>query len=419
MDLVNYNKEIEDYSEIIGVYKVKEIKEMASKLQGERIVMVNSTPSGGGVAEILISMTQIMNNLGLKVGWRILKGPENFFQITKKFHNSLQGEEIELNNDIKETYEQVNYENSLIKHIGKHDLIVIHDPQPLPLINFYKKRIPWIWRCHIDFSKPNPELLDYLKQFINKYDSVIVSTEDYKQKGLNVKQIVFPPSIDPLTLKNREMSQEEIIEVLEKKGIKLNKPIITQVSRFDKWKDPIGVVNIFKQIRREFDCQLVLLGNLAIDDPEGPEIYKEVTKETNGNPDITVLMNCDDNDRTVNALQRASHIVIQNSIKEGFALTVSEALWKETVVVSRPVGGIPLQIIDGKTGFLYKTQEECVKICLWLLKNDELRKNIGKQGKEHVRNNFLITRHVLDYLKLFDYYLNRNHKFNVDRDFIG
>lgn len=411
------SRKIEDYTSIVGEKVVEEIKQFAQRLQGEEIIMLNSTPAGGGVAEILMNLVIILNNLGLKVGWRILKGPETFFQVTKSFHNGLQGENIRLSEPNKQLYEQVNAHNSLMTHIAKHDLVVVHDPQPLPMVNYYKKRIPWIWRCHIDLSRPNQRLLKYLKPFIEQYDAMIVSCKDYQQKTLDIKQLLIAPSIDPLSVKNKPMPPREAKKILRKQEIPLNKPIISQISRFDKWKDPVGVIKVFEIIKKQADCHLVLMGNMAADDPEGPEIYKEVIKRVNKNPDITILLNCSDNDRTVNALQTISHVVLQKSLKEGFALTVSEALWKGTPVVGTRVGGIPLQIINGQTGFLVKNNQEAAVACLKLLKDAKLRKRLGQQGKERVRKNFLITRHVFDYLKLFDYYLNFSHRFNIGRDY--
>jgi trehalose synthase len=413
MKLKPYTKTVEDYKLIVDPKEIDKIYKYASKLQNEHIVMVSSTPAGGGVAEILNSLVLLLNSLGVKTGWRILKGPDNFFQITKDFHNALQGAPITLNKRTLGIYQQVNYNNAMMNHLGDHDLVVVHDPQPLPLIQYYKKCIPWIWRFHLDLSKPNKELLNYLKPIIEQYDAMIVSTPEYKQKSVGTQQIVFAPSIDPLSDKNKELDQNMIELLLRRQRVRFNKPIISQISRFDKWKDPLGVVQVFEQVRKKIDCQLVLMGNMAIDDPEGPKIYREVIKHVNNNPDVTVLLNCADNDRTVNALQRASKVVIQKSIKEGFALTVSEALWKGTPVVGTEVGGIPLQVIDKKTGYLVKDKKQAANACLRLLKNQKLQETLGRQGKEHVRKNFLITRHVLDYLKLFDFYLNVQHKFNI------
>lgn len=410
-------KNIEEYRGVAGSEVLEQIYSYAERLQGEHIVMVNSTPTGGGVAEILNSLVLLLNNLGVKTGWRILKGSDSFFQITKEFHNAFQGAGIKLNRRKRGTYEQVNYNNALMNHLDSHDLVVVHDPQPLPLIRFYKKRIPWIWRFHPDMTHPNKELMQYTKPFIEQYDAMIVSSPEYIQKGLKVKQIIIHPSIDPLSDKNSYLEKAKVKTLLHRRGIKMNKPIVSQISRFDIWKDPLGVIDVFEQVRKKINCQLVLMGNMASDDPEGPEIYRQVMKRTNGDPDITVIVNSPDNDRTVNALQRASHVVLQKSLREGFALTVSEAMWKETPVVGTRVGGIPLQVRHRKTGMLVTSNHEAAQAVLQVLSNARLRKRLGTQAKEHVRKHFLITRHVLDYLKLFDYYLSIQHKFNIGRDY--
>jgi len=411
------DKLIDDYLPIVGQSVINEIHKFADRLKDEHIVMVNSTPSGGGVAEILNNLVILLNNLGVKTGWRILKGQENFFQVTKDFHNALQGGDFTANKRLLNLYEQTNYNNAVMNHLDNHDLVVIHDPQPLPLIRYYKKRIPWIWRFHPDLTDPNNNLLKYLKPFIEQYDAMIVSTEEYKKPSLDIQQLIMHPSIDPLSDKNMDLDRNKTDLILKRQGVTRQKPIISQISRFDKWKDPVGVIQAFEQVRKKVDCQLVLMGNMASDDPEGPIIYKEVMKRANGDPDIKILLNCADNDRTVNALQRASDVVIQKSLREGFALTVSEALWKETPVVATEVGGIPLQVRHNKTGLLVHDIDETAKACLKILKDNKLKKKLGKQGKEHVRENFLITRHVLDYLKLFDYFLGIQHKFNIGRKY--
>ncbi len=408
---------IEDYRSIVQNDVLNEIYHYAGILQGEHIVMVNSTPAGGGVAEILNSLVLLLNSLGIKTGWRILKGSDSFFSITKSFHNALQGGDINIHKRMKSLYQQTNFNNALMNHLDVHDLVVVHDPQPLPLIYFYKKRIPWIWRFHPDLSEPNQSLMKFLKPFIERYDAMIVSSESYKKSIFDIKQIVIHPSIDPLTEKNQDMSMNQATVLLKRKGISTRKPIMSQISRFDKWKDPLGVVRVYRQVKKKIDCQLVLLGNMASDDPEGPEIYRAVMKEVNNDKDITVLMNVSDNDRTVNALQRASTVVLQKSLKEGFALTVSEALWKGTPVIGSRVGGIPLQVIHNKTGLLVNNIKETTSAVLNIMNSKNLRNRLGKQGKEHVRKNFLITRHVLDYLKLFHFYLARQHKFNIGKKY--
>jgi len=408
---------IQDYFRFCNKKTKSEILKLADKLEDEHIVMINSTPSGGGVAEILNSLVLLLNDLGLDVGWRILKGSDDFFQVTKEFHNGLQGEKVTINHRKKELYENTNEINARSTHIESHDLVVVHDPQPLALIEYYKKRIPWILRLHIDLSKPDQRVLEYLKPYIEQYDSVIVSSKKYKQKSIKAQQLIMPPSIDPLNTKNFPMTNRSMINILKKHGVTLHKPIISQISRFDKWKDPVGVIEVFKKVKKQFDCQLVLLGNLSIDDPEAPAILKEVRKKANHDKDITILLNVEDNDRMVNALQSVSEVVLQKSLREGFALTVSEAMWKGTPVVASRVGGIPLQVKDGVTGFLINNISQASEACLKILTNKKRRNRMGRAAKKHIKNNFLITRHILDYLRLFDFYLNQSHQFNIGKKY--
>jgi len=391
-------KYLSEYKKIIGNEKINKIVEKASPLTERHFVHINSTHYGGGVAEILNSLVYLMNDIGLKTGWRVIKGTPDFFEITKKFHNAMHGEEINLTPIKKKIHQETNRKNAFIHHIENHDYVIVHDPQPLPLINYYKKNHSWIWRFHLDSTKPNMEVWNYLRKFIEKYDEVIFSHKKYIQK-LNVPTNIIHPSIDPLNEKNKEIKESKCDRFLSKRGIDSDKPIISMISRFDKWKDFPGMIQSFKEIQKETDCKIVLLGNTADDDPEGKMIYDKIKKLVNGNDSITLLT--ENNNFLVNALQRKSKIVFQRSIKEGFALTVSEALWKETPVIASNVGGIPLQVINNKTGFLVNNNRECTKKAVKLLKNEKLRKKLGKQGKEHVRKNFLITRHLENYLDLF------------------
>jgi trehalose synthase len=389
---------LKDYKNVVGEELVKKIYEEAAPLEKKHIEHVNSTFYGGGVAEILNSLALLMNDVGIRTGWRLLKGHSDFFNVTKKFHNALQGANIILSDDKKKIYLETNEVNSVIMHIDFADCVIIHDPQPLPLINFYKKKQPWIWRCHVDLSDPNSELWAYLKKFIEKYDSVIVSMEQYKKQDIQKPYNIIPPSIDPLTAKNKPIPDAVIKKYLSKSGVDLDKPIISQISRFDKFKDPIGVVKSFEIIKKQVDCKLVLIGSMASDDPEGDTIYNKLMEKVKGNKDI-ILINYTD-DFLVNCLQRASDVVIQKSLKEGFGLTVTEALWKGAPVVAGNVGGIPLQVIDGKNGYLVNNIKECADRTIKLLKDYKLREEMGKFGIEHVKKNFLITRHLLDYIRL-------------------
>jgi len=391
---------LDDYRKIVGDKKINEIIKEAKPLKGKYIVHVNSTFYGGGVAEILDSLVYLMNQVGIKAGWRLLKGHCSFFEITKSFHNGSQGANIKLTPKIKKVYEEANRHNSIFMHLEKNDAIIIHDPQVLPLIKFYKKQQPWVWRCHIDITKPNKKLWNYLKNFINLYDEMIISDSRYRKKDIKVPQTIIMPSIDPLNEKNKKLSPQKIKSILSELGIKFNKPIISQISRFDIWKDPCGVIEVFKKVKKKTDCQLILLGNSATDDPEGLKIYYEVAKKAKKIKDVTLLLNVNNNDLVVNALQRVSEVVLQKSIREGFALTVSEALWKGTPVIGGNVGGIPNQVIDGKNGYLVNNIEECADRTIKLLKDDRSRKKMGKYAHEFVKENFLITRHLLDYIKL-------------------
>ena len=389
---------LKNYGSIVGEKLVGEIYEEAAPLEDKHVEHINSTYYGGGVAEILSSLTLLMNDVGIKTGWRLLKGSQDFFNVTKKFHNALQGENIRLSENKKKIYTECSEINSIIMHIHSLDAIIVHDPQPLPLINFYKKKQPWIWRCHIDLSNPNKELWSYLKQFIEKYDAVVVSMEQYKQKDLQKPHHIIQPSIDPLTVKNKFIPDSVVKRYLSKFGVDLDKPVISQVSRFDKWKDPLGVVNSFEIIKKQVDCKLVLLGSMATDDPEGEIIYNRLMEKVKGNNDIIVINYADD--FLVNCLQRASDVVIQKSIREGFGLTVTEALWKGTPVVGGNAGGIPLQVIDGKNGYLVNNVKECADRTIKLLKDPRLREELGTAGIGHVKKNFLITRHLMDYIHL-------------------
>lgn len=389
---------LNDYRKIVGDEKIDEIIREAKPLRGKYIVHINSTFYGGGVAEILDSLVYLMNQIEIKAGWRLIKGIPSFFDITKSFHNGCQGADTKLTAKVKEIYEGTNFHNSTFMHLEKNDAVIIHDPQVLPLIKFYKKNQPWIWRCHIDITKPNKKLWNYLKKFINLYDEMIISDECYHKKDIEIPQTIIMPSINPLNERNKRLSKQKAKAILSKHGIKFDKPIISQISRFDIWKDPRGVIESFKKIRKTVDCQLVLLGNLATDDPEGFKTHQEIIKKAKGQKDITILLA--DDILAVNALQTVSEIVLQKSLREGFALTVSEALWKGTPVIGGNVGGIPNQIINGKNGYLVNNVEECANRTIELLRDDKLRKKMGKFGREFVRENFLITRHLLDYIKM-------------------
>jgi len=396
---------IESYRRIVGDYPIAEIYKKARKLYGKNILDINSTYMGGGVAEILSSMVPLINNVGIDEDWRILHGNPDFFTITKKFHNALQGGKIHFTEMKKKLYLKTNEEFSAYTRLGQNQVVIIHDPQPLPLITFYKKRQPWIWRCHIDLTSPNKKLWDFLKNFILQYDIVVISLENYRHKDLYVDQRVIPPAIDPLSPKNVELSQVTIEKYLKKFHILLDKPIITQISRFDKWKDPEGVIDVFKKVKEEVDARLILCGSMATDDPEGYKIYERVKRKADKLIEKgDVILITSENNILVNVLQRVSSVIIQKSIKEGFGLTVTEALWKERPVVASNIGGITLQIKDGETGFLLEPDDtdNFAKKVIEIIKDKELAIELGRNGKEHVRKNFLITRLIIQHLDLLN-----------------
>lgn len=398
-------KRIENYRGIVRDEILADLHQRASRLWDKHVVHVNSTAQGGGVAEILYTLVPLMNDVGLDAGWRVLVGSTDFFNVTKSFHNSLQGAPIDLSENKKRLYTQASENFAAYTHISRHDAIIIHDPQPLPIIRYYKKRQPWIWRCHIDLFAPDPTLWEFLKSYILRYDLMIVSHETYLRPDLPIEQRVINPAIDPLNQKNVELPARTIAKYLARRKIPTDKPLITQVSRFDRFKDPLGVIDVFKQVRESADCRLVLAGNMATDDPEGYAMYDKVRRRAGSLLDsghIILLIGASDIE--INALQRASAVVLQKSTREGFGLTVSEAMWKGVPVVASNVGGIPLQIIDGETGFLVEPNDisACAKRIVELLADPQMAADLAGRGKEHVRENFLMTRLLGHYLALLD-----------------
>jgi trehalose synthase len=388
--------QIGEYEEFVGSGTIARIRKKAEALKGIHVAHVNSTYYGGGVAELLSSITLLLNSVGVRTEWRVIQGSPDFFSITKKVHNALQGGELNLSKRKIDIYEKVIYENSVRNILDYHDFIIIDDPQPLGMINHYKKTCPWIWRCHVDLSNPNKPLWNYMVPYIEKYDAVIFSLKEYA-KELKTPQVFFMPAIDPFTIKNKELSEREIKERLDRYKIPTDLPIIVQVSRFDRWKDPEGVIKAFKLARREVDCTLVLLGNAATDDPEGQRVYESLL---NCQEERIIILSHQDS-ALVNALQRKAAVVLQKSIREGFGLTVAEAMWKGTPVIGGNVGGIRHQIKDGVNGFLVSSVEEAAKRIVQLVNDKGLRQRMGKNAKEIVRKNFLMTRLLEQYLDLF------------------
>ncbi|HDM90791.1 MAG TPA: glycosyltransferase [candidate division WOR-3 bacterium] len=398
-------RSLEEYRGIIGDEVISSIYRKARRLYGVGVLHINSTYVGGGVAEMLTSLVPLMNDVGLQADWRTFHGSPDFFTVTKKFHNALQGDKINLTENKKKVYLQTNENFSTYCHLN-HNFIIVHDPQPLPLIKFYKKKQPWIWRCHIDLTNPNRALWEFLKKFLLRYDIIILSSEKYKRKDLPVEQRIIYPAIDPLSPKNMELSEKTIRNYLKKFNIPTDKPIITQISRFDKWKDPEGVLEVYKMVKEEVNARLVLCGSMAPDDPEGWAVLERVRRKAKKlvEKGDVILINSE-NSILVNVLQRVSSAVIQKSLREGFALVVTEAIWKGTPVVASNVGGIPLQIKDGENGFLVEPTDlkGFAERLIYLLKNPKPAKEMGKKGKEMARKNFLITRLLSDYLDLLNY----------------
>ncbi|MBN1788146.1 MAG: glycosyltransferase [Sedimentisphaerales bacterium] len=397
---------LEDFRYTVPDETLAEIYARARKLYGKHVVHLNATYQGGGVAEILYSLALLMNDVGIDTGWRILHGSQEFFEITKSFHNALQGAKINLTEQKKKIYMQVNDNFSKFTHLD-HDCVIIHDPQPLSLISASgnKKGEPWIWRCHIDLTNPNEELWEFLKGFVLKYDQVVFSSKKYFKEDLPIDQRLILPAINPLSEKNRDVSDKIIAEHIKKVGIPTDKPVITQVSRLDPWKDPEGVIEVFKLVKEKVDCRLVFCYNAASDDPEGLRMYNKVYKKAHRlvkTGDIIFVVG--NNETLVNAIQRYSDVIIQKSTKEGFCLAVTEALWKGTPVVASNVGGIPMQIEDGQNGFLLEPTDTggFADRIIHLLKNPKESKKLGREGKETVKNKFLITRLLSDYLYMLN-----------------
>lgn len=391
---------IERYLNCVGAEALADIFRAARPLYGRRILEVNSTFHGGGVAGMLNSLVPLFNDVGINADWNLLYGDPALFQVTKKLHNALQGEHISLSRRELQSYLSVNQAFARYSPISHHRLVIVHDPQPLPMIRYRQKNVPWIWRCHIDLSSPDEAIWRRLKPFVLRYDAIVVSSETFRKPDLPVETAIIPPAIDSLSAINRELSQTTIDAELAKYGIPRDKPLVVQVSRFDKWKDPMGVLEVFLRVREKMDCRLVMLGNMASDDPEGPKVYNEIYARTQEMDDILLITQTDA--LLVNALQREAAVVLQLSRREGFGLTVSEALWKQTPVVATDVGGIPLQVLDGQTGYLvesgdYDTAAERV---IQLLEDEKLREQLGNRGHAHVQEHFLMPRLLLDWLKL-------------------
>jgi len=390
---------IEDYIPIVGAATVEELGLLANRLRGKTIQNINSTAVGGGVAEILSRMIPLLSQLQVNAGWEVIKGDEKFFATTKKFHNGLHGVPVEIAPDEYDHFLEVNRDNA--EQIGFADVVFVHDPQPIALVE--KRQLvgkKWLWRCHIDFSQPDPIIWEFLKGFIVRYDSAVFSAPAFAQK-LPIPQVLIAPSIDPLSDKNKDLDEQTIDAVFARFGIDRTRPVVTQISRFDYLKDPIGVIKAYKLAKQHVDMQLVLAGGGATDDPEGPLIMEQVKAEAEKDKDVFVLFLPPASDIEINALQRGSTVILQKSLKEGFGLTVSEALWKGKPTIAGAVGGIPLQITHKYSGILTRSVEGTAQWIKQLISAPEYARQLGINGRQHIRNNFLITRHIKDYLLLF------------------
>lgn len=392
---------IDDYAPIVGEGTVETIKKMAEMIRGERATHVNATSYGGGVAEILSKMVPLARSLGIDVSWQTLKGEIDFFKVTKKMHNALQGDlGTAISDEEFALYLKVNAENAAMLDLDS-DVVVVHDPQPLPLVK-QRGRGKWAWRCHIDTSTPNEAVWSRLEPMVRMYDLSLFSMERYIPKRMAIPSIIDYPTIDPLAPKNAPMKPEDVVRVLARYGVDPDRPLIGQVARFDPWKDPLGAIDAFRRVKSAVPgVQLALIGSFARDDPEGAEWYERVVRYAGRDKDIFVLSNLDGvGDLEVNAFQRAFSVAVQLSKREGFGLTVTEALWKGVPVVAKRAGGIPLQVIDGTTGFLTEGTEDAAERVALLLRRPWLARELGERGRQHVRLNFLITKGLSNYLRM-------------------
>jgi trehalose synthase len=390
---------LDDYESIVGAAVIEELRFLARELKGKTVKMVNSTAVGGGVAEMLNRLVPLLGELEVTTHWDVITGGNDFFEVTKAFHNALQGSQYDLTRHAQEIFLTYNEQNQQRMQFNE-DFVVIHDPQPSALVKARQGGpARWVWRCHIDLSNPHPQVWGFLRPFIEQYDAAIFSSQSFARQ-LPILQYLFYPCIDPLSEKNKELDDGFVQKVCDEFGIDRKRPIVTQVSRFDRHKDPVGVVQAFKLARKYVDCQLVLAGGGATDDPEGAVVLKEVKEAVGSDPDVIILDLPPWCALEINALQRVSTLVVQNSIREGFGLTVTEALWKGKPTIGGAVGGIPNQIIHKLTGMLVHSVEGCAYQIRYLLTHPEFAAQLGRNGREHVKENFLMTTNVRRWLLL-------------------
>jgi trehalose synthase len=391
---------LDNYASIVGAAEIDELRYLARELKGKTVKMINSTAVGGGVAEMLNRLVPMLGEVEVTTHWEVITGGNDFFEVTKAFHNALHGSDYTLTRHAQEIFLAHNEQNRRRMQFNE-DVIVVHDPQPAALIRAKAEASArWVWRCHIDLSNPHPQVWGFLQPFIEQFDAAIFSSQSFARQ-LSIPQYLFYPCIDPLSEKNKDLDDSFVQKVCDEFGVDRKRPIVTQVSRFDRLKDPVGVVQAFKQARKYVDCQLVLAGGGASDDPEGAIVLNEVKEAAGGDRDIIILDLPPWCALEINALQRASTLVVQKSIKEGFGLTVTEALWKSKPTIAGAVGGIPNQIIHKMTGALVHSVEGCAYQIRYLLTHPEFAEQLGKNGHEHVKENFLMTTNVRRWLLLF------------------
>jgi trehalose synthase len=397
------NKSLADYTHIVGRDLVEEIRELAGPLKGRRVVHLSATAFGGGVSEILYTLVPLMRDIGLQAEWQVIYGREEFFNATKLMHNALQGNPQDLTEEQWGTWRQYNEMNA--RELGRGwDYCIVHDPQPAAIASIApEKARAWVWRCHIDISTPNATTLERLLPYMRGYPASLFHVAGYVPAGMDGGVKIVPPAIDPLAPKNMALSFDDAVFVCRQFGIDVDRPMICQVSRFDPWKDPMGVIDAYRIVKEQRpDVQLALVGSMASDDPEGWDFYNATIAHADGDPDIHILNNFNNvGSIEVNAFQSLAEVVIQKSTREGFGLTVTEALWKGRPFIGGDVGGIPLQVQDGVSGYLVSTVDECANRVLDILNDPDLARTLGRRGKEHVRAHFLTPRYLRDYLKIF------------------
>lgn len=408
-------KKMEDYLPFVDEAVAAELNFLATELSGARMAMINATAFGGGVAEILHSMVPLMRDLGLKMDWWVIRGDIDFYQVTKGFHNRLQGQEGTLTQAEIDLFRAYNRDNAEALRDWDYDLIIVHDPQPAALVDYLKnnRRARWIWRCHIDTSTPNPEYWEFIYQYIRQYDATVFTMPEFVNSKAQLNNLAFiTPSIDPLSYKNISLKPEQARGIVCRFGIDGSRPLLTQVSRFDPWKDPLGVIEVYKIVKKDFpSVQLALVGSMASDDPEGWDYLYRTLRRSGEDYDIKVVTNFNGvTSLEVNAFQTISDVIIQKSLREGFGLTVAESLWKGTPVIGGNAGGIKRQIEDGVNGYLVETVEGCAEKALQLLRNPALANNFAAAGREKVRREFLTPINALNYMRLFRLVLNTNNR---------